>query len=40
MAELMMPVVESPKSENILNIFAHTAFLPAPEFKTNQYGKN
>ena len=40
MAKLMIPVVESLTSEDILNIVAYTASLPAPEFKTNQYGKN
>ena len=40
MAKLMIPVVENLTSEDILNIVAYTASLPAPEFKTNQYSKN
>ena len=40
MAKLMIPVVEGLTSEDILNIVAYTASLPAPEFKTSQYGKD
>gem|GEM_PF-4215572 len=39
-AKLMIPAVESLTPEDILNIIAYTASPPAPEFKTNQYGKN
>ena len=37
MAKLMIPVVENLSSEDMLNIVAYLASLPAPEFETNQY---
>ncbi len=37
MAKLMTPVVENLSSEDMLNIVAYLASLPAPKFETNQY---